>query len=363
MDILYYGEKEKEFYFSDYARSQNLSVETNRVVTFSIESEISTILSAEPKELILDADCIIDDGVCAEKLAKVSGAIGCKVILIAIGYSATKSALLKRFILEGISDFVTAPVLGRAKAEYQAIHEGKVLLADADKLDIQKEAAAKDILAGAAEDKEKELLTIAVCGCCERIGTTTLALQIAKYMGLQGRKVAYLERNRTGFVEATREAYKCDEDESLAKVSIDGVDLFYDLAMIKRIMREGYDCLIYDYGVGGNDNIVSILEQQEIFVCCGLKNKELAGTYAALRRFLHSEASIYYCFNYVHPDAYEQTLSMMDRNRSKTFFMGYTPEMLILEEENHAALQRMFTDNLQTAPERKKFKWNLRKKR
>ena len=141
------------------------------------------------------------------------------------------------------------------------------------------------------------------------------------------------------------------------------MDLFYDLAMIKRIMREGYDCLIYDYGVCGNDNIVSILEQQEIFVCCGLKNKELAGTYAALRRFLRSEASIYYCFNYVHPDAYEQTLSMMDRNRSKTFFMGYTPEMLLLEEENHATLQRMFTDNLQTAPERKKFKWNLRKKR
>ena len=68
MDILYYGEREKEFYFSDYARSQNLSVETNRVVTFSIESEISTILSAEPKELILDADCIIDDGVCGEQI-------------------------------------------------------------------------------------------------------------------------------------------------------------------------------------------------------------------------------------------------------------------------------------------------------
>ena len=43
------AKKEKEFYFSDYAKSQNLSVETNRVVTFSIESEISTIFSAEPK--------------------------------------------------------------------------------------------------------------------------------------------------------------------------------------------------------------------------------------------------------------------------------------------------------------------------
>lgn len=363
MDILFYGEKEKEYYFSPYAKANHLETECKTLATFRLEERAGEILAKAPKELIIDADCILDEGACAEKLSALKDAIGCKVILIAIGYDAANAVLLKRFIVSGMSDFVTAASLGLARAEYESIHEGTALLPEETKQEVVREAAAKDILAeDSQEEPERKVITIGVCGCMERIGTTTLALQLAKYMNLKGRKVAYLQRNDTGFAEATKEAYRCEEDDSLCMIRIDGVDIFYDLSLIKRIMREGYDCFIYDYGICDNGNIVSILEQQYIFVCCGLKNKELTKSYEALRRFLHSEGSIFYAFNFVHQTLREQTLSMMDKKKGQTLFLSYTPEMFLLESENAEAFETVFS-NEESIPERKKFKWNLRKKR
>lgn len=363
VDILFYGEKEKEYYFSPFAKANHLEVEVRRIARFQIEEAANEILAQSPKELIIDADCIMDEGLCAAKLSSIKEAIGCKIILIAIGYDAAHAALLKRFIVSGISDFVTASSLGKARAEYEAIHEGKELIDPETKNAVTREAAAKDILAGEDEEPLQKVITIGVCGCMERIGTTTLALQLAKFMALKGRKVAYLERNLTGFVEATKAAYRCEEDDSLCMIRIDGVDMFYDLSYIKRIMREGYDCFIYDYGICSNSNIVSILEQQYIFVCCGLKNKELTKTYEALRRFLHSEGSIFYAFNFVHKSLQEQTLLMMDKKKNQTMFLGNTPEMFLLESENAQAFETVFSKDEENPVERKRFKWNLKKKR
>ena len=364
MDILFYGEKEKQFYFLPYAQSKNLDCRCNNIVTFNIDTAAAEIIAESPDELIIDADCIVDDGACASKIADIKDAIGCRVIIIAPGYDM-QSMLLKKFIVAGIKDFVTAPILGHARQEYATIHEGRNTLTDEDVFKVRSEDFAKKISSDAAleENEEKKFMTIGVCGCIERIGTTTLALQLAKHLSFKGRKVAYLERNNSGFIEATKEAYRCDEDEALGKISFDGIDMFYDLSLIKRIIAEGYDCLIYDYGVSTNDNIVSLLEQDEIFICCGLKNKELTGTYEVLRRFLHSEGSINYCFNFVHTSLYEQTLSMMGKKRAHTMFLGFTPEMLILESENNNSFEKLFSDNIEKPQERKKFKWNLKKKR
>lgn len=365
MDILFYGEKEKQFYFMPYAQSKDLDCKCNSIVTFNMDTAAGEIIAASPDELIIDADCIVDDGDCAAKIADIKDAIGCKVIIIAAGYDM-QSTLLKKFIVAGIKDFVTAPILGQARREYAAIHEGHSTLTDEDVYKVRGEALAKTINSGTAfdEQQEKKLMTIGVCGCIERIGTTTLALQLAKHLSFTGRKVAYLERNKSGFISATKAAYKCEEDEALGKISFDDIDMFYDLSLIKKILSEGYDCLIYDYGISTNENIVSLLEQDEIFICCGLKNKELSGTYEVLRRFLHSEGSINYCFNFIHPSLYDQTLAMMGKKSSKTMFLGYTPEMLILESDNHKQFEKILADNPQDIlTERKKFKWNLKKKR
>lgn len=363
MDIIYYGEKEKQFVFLPYADSHNLTYELNNIVTFNLSAAvINDIMIKSPAELIIDADCITDYD-CCNKLSDIKEAIGCKLVIIALGYDKT-SVLIKKFTVSGIRNFVLPDVLGNARNDYANIHQGTATVSKEEVYEAKSEAVSREIIAGNDFTREdaKKLLTVGVCGCIERIGTTTLALQLAKHFRLQGRKVAFLERNKTGFIAATKEAYKCEEDEALGKVSFDDVDMFYDLSLIKRIIADGYDCLIYDYGVSTNENVVSILEQDEIFICCGLKNKELSGTYEVLRRFLHSDGSINYCFNFVHPSLHSQTLSMMGKKADKTMFLGYTPEMLILEGENHKSFEKLLL-HTEEAEERKKFKWNLRKKR
>lgn len=363
MDIIYYGEKEKQFVFLPYAQAHNLLYEANNIVTFNLtQALINDIMIKSPAELIIDADCITDYDMVA-KLADIKAAIGCKIVIIALGYDRT-SVLIKKLAVSGIRNFVMSPVLGAARAEYEKIHGGLTTISEEEVSEVRSEAVSKEIESGSdfLREETKKLITVGVCGCIERIGTTTLALQLAKHFSLEGRRVAYLERNKSGFIEASKTAYKCEEDEALGKVSFDDVDMFYDLSLIKRIIADGYDCLVYDYGVSTNENIVSILEQDEVFICCGLKNKELSGTYEVLRRFLHSDGSINYCFNFVHQSLQPQTLSMMGKKAEKTMFLSYTPEMLILEGENHKSFEKILSQTEEPA-ERKRFKWSLRKKR
>lgn len=362
MDIIYYGEKEKQYVFLPYAEAQNLTHEVNNIVTLNLKQAIiNDIMIKSPAELIIDADCITDYDM-VTKLADIKAAIGCKVVIIALGYDKT-SILIKKFAVSGIRNFVTSPVLGAARGEYEKIHGGLATISEEEVIEARSEAVSKEIESGSdfLREETKKLITVGVCGCIERIGTTTLALQLAKHFSLEGRKVAYLERNKSGFIAASKTAYKCEEDEALGKVSFDDVDMFYDLSLIKRIIADGYDCLIYDYGVSTKENIVSILEQDEVFICCGLKNKELSGTYEVLRRFLHSDGSINYCFNFVHKSLHDQTLSMMGKKAEKTMFLGYTPEMLILDGENQKNFEKILSQVAQPA-ERRKFKWNLRKR-
>ena len=74
MDILFYGEKEKQFYFLPYAQSKNLDCRCNNIVTFNIDTAAAEIIAESPDELIIDADCIVDDGACASKIADIKEA-------------------------------------------------------------------------------------------------------------------------------------------------------------------------------------------------------------------------------------------------------------------------------------------------
>ena len=75
MDILFYGEKEKQFYFMPYAQSKDLDCKCNSIVTFNMDTAAGEIIAASPDELIIDADCIVDDGDCAAKIADISAPI------------------------------------------------------------------------------------------------------------------------------------------------------------------------------------------------------------------------------------------------------------------------------------------------
>ncbi len=332
MDILYYGSKGKEQCFATYAITNGLRYECRYLTKLVPEEVAMEIMQNGPAELVIDAEMIfVDDEVFIEWIASIKTAIMCEVIIIAEGYDREKSSLLMKLRDAGITKFITATNLGMMKEEYAACHEAE----ESEVMPILKAADAKTVAGGE--------LTIAVAGCMNRIGTTTLALQLAKYFGYRGKRVAYLERNHTGYVSSVLEAFECKHDEALKKVTCMGVDLFYDLSLIKKIKQEKYDVFIYDYGVVNDENVISILEQNEVVITCGIKGEELFSTTAALRKF-YSNENILYCFNFVHKQTMESTRAMMGKKAEKTHFLGYAPEGFHLEADNMRTFDLMFPE-------------------
>ncbi|MBP2661566.1 MAG: hypothetical protein H6Q69_4598 [Firmicutes bacterium] len=74
---------------------------------------------------------------------------------------------------------------------------------------------------------KKESQTIAVAGCLGRIGTTTQAMQIIKYLTLMGYRACYIEMNRHGYIDGVKELYNnIKEDRKAKRVTFEGIDMF-----------------------------------------------------------------------------------------------------------------------------------------
>ena len=103
--------------------------------------------------------------------------------------------------------------------------------------------------------------TVGIAGAQSRVGTTTQALQIVKYLQYMGHRACYVEMNGTryfdmsgkdgsdrqvSFAEKYRLWTECES--SRAKVTFEGVDLFFGPEGISESMKQGYDYYVYDYG-------------------------------------------------------------------------------------------------------------------
>jgi hypothetical protein len=348
MDILYYGEKDKESCFMQYAESQGLSYKCNHVMTVYVEDISKEVIRLTPKELIIDADCLVEEDIdkTANLLFRIKEAVHCDIIIVAYGYDKESSALLSSLRREGFYKFITSAVLGTAKEEYAACHENRM-----PRYEQTPEDRIKQVLGGGEvysdiENGKQDAVTIAVAGCMHRMGTTTFCLQLAKYLSFTGKKVAYLERNDSGYVKSMAETFNCDFDEESSFVSLSGIDMYFDLALLKQIKKKNYDFLLYDYGPATDKNIVSFLEQKEGIIVCGVKGEEMSKTYEILKQF-YTNDNLWYCFNFISPAEYSEIKEMMGRKVDKTMFLGFTPEALQLESVNMPEFERFLPNSVQ----------------
>lgn len=102
--------------------------------------------------------------------------------------------------------------------------------------------------------------TIGIAGAQNRVGTTTQALQIVKYLQHMGHRACYVEMNSIRYFDMSgkdgsdrqvsfTEKYRLwTEGSSETKVSFNGIDLFFGPEGISESMKQGYDYYVYDYG-------------------------------------------------------------------------------------------------------------------
>jgi hypothetical protein len=173
---------------------------------------------------------------------------------------------------------------------------------------------------------KKESQTIAVAGCLGRIGTTTQAMQIIKYLSLMGYRSCYVEMNRHGYIDGVKELYNnIKEDKKTKRVTFEGIDMFKQ-ENIAEISKLEYEYLVKDYGSVADPVFekISFLEQNFRIFCGGIKPGEINYVYNMLLN--QTYAATGYIFNFVPNSDREAIKEMMEDKRDLTFFAGYVPD-------------------------------------
>lgn len=240
------------------------------------------------------------------------------------------------------------------------------------------------------EVKEKEeslqnFKTIGIAGACHRIGTTTQAVQIVKYLKLKGYKACLIEmndnkyqdkkegnRNEISFVEKIEAWFDVDKyDEEIGMVSAFGIDMYFRQNKIPEVLKKGYDYYIYDYGCYQDrafNKTAFVREDIKLFVV-GAAVTELDYTKDVAENLFYQDAKI--IFSLTAKSEEEDLLSLMNSiktaegssNAKRTYFAAYSPDPFALPEESLALYEAIIpVENISKETPRAKSLFGFSKK-
>lgn len=318
--IIFVGSKEKGYFCEDLAAKFDQAVEyidtdihiVNQIPEIMNYKENCEYLVVDVEQYADDADVIIDS------LMKVKEAVNTKIIIYAVAFSP-KSELLSGLYSRGIRNYIFSEMLSDKKKDLTNCINGFYEQWGYESLGIYFEGEDED---NAEEITKKEKVkTIGVAGAVRRMGTTTQALQIVKYLKFNGYKAAYFEMNNHGFVKAVREFYENSQyDEMEGLTEYQNVDMYYKAERLKEVQDKDYEYIVYDYGVYSEHdfNKVSFLEKDiQIFVV-GSKPDEFEKTYELIKSNFYND--VFYVFNFTAETEKKDIKELMEDKADKTFF-------------------------------------------
>lgn len=184
-------------------------------------------------------------------------------------------------------------------------------------------------------------LKIAVIGAMRRIGTTTVALQLVKYLNDQEEHAAaYLQYNNSDFITDLKEICCADQDTGKPdKITFANTDIFSDPRKVSGIISSGYQYIVYDYGDIKSISQSSAFEKDIIIIVGGGEPDEIRAMTAAMEVF--NQKNVFYFFNFTPLSDREELLDMMEGYRNKTFFLDYIPDKFCYNPDLGGAFARM----------------------
>lgn len=319
--IIFVGTKERGFFCEDVASKLGTTCEYVEA-NIHIENQIKDIMNFKEncEYLVIDIEQYADDAnIIIDWIIKIKNAVNTKVVIYAVSYSP-QSELVSGLYEKGIKNYIFSSYLSDKKEDLELCINGYYEnFGYEDKRGItfsmEEEQSAED------ENKKTLTKTIGVAGSVRRMGTTTQALQIVKYLLFKGYKAAYFEMNNHRYVKAVSEAYEAAEKDDVdGVVKYQSVDMYYKADKLKEIQDKGYEYIVYDYGVYSEHdfNKVSFLEKDiQIFVV-GSKPDEFDRTYDVIKNNFYNE--VFYIFNFISDTEKKDLMDLMDEKSDFTFF-------------------------------------------
>ena len=319
--IIFVGTRERGFFCEDVASKIDTACEYVEA-NIHIDSQVKQIMDYKEKceYLVFDIEQYADDAeVIIDWILKIRDAVNCKIIIYAVSYSP-QSELVSGLYEKGIKNYIFSSYLSDKKEDLELCITGYFEnFGYEDKRGISFNAEEEQ-----SEDEENRKTltkTIGIAGSIKRMGTTTQALQIVKYLLFKGYKAAYYEMNNHKFVEAVADAYSdVDKDDIDGVVKYQKVDMYYKADKLKEVQNKDYDFIVYDFGVYSDHdfNKVSFLEKDiQIFVV-GSKPDEFSKTYNVIKNNFYN--NVFYIFNFTSDTEKKDLLELMEDKSEYTFF-------------------------------------------
>lgn len=324
--ILFVGTQEVGFYVPEIAGDQ---VQFTGTVHHIADLQ-NIILHQEYSRIIIDVRQFTDTAQeIAEQLSRLQKAVRNRFIFFALGHSAS-TELVSALLAKDFVYFVTSPLIGRAREELRACLNGYATIEPPHEQPVYQEYE------NTRQTAEPGIRSIAVVGSCPRIGTTTQAIQICKYLQLKGKNPCYISmshdkayewREILSDIEVTR------DDDAYARTRIQDLDMYDDPAKIAKIKAMGYDWIVYDFGYVQESSFTpsQYLEKDYRIVVAGIKPSEIRGMKKIYDSLLSD--STYYIFSFISDDTKASVLQLQNALADKTEFAMYAPDPFTLSSK------------------------------
>ena len=183
--------------------------------------------------------------------------------------------------------------------------------------------------------KIQSIQYIAVAGTQSRIGTTTQAMQIVKYLNYKGQKACYIEYGSDNLLGKLKDMYKKIEELPAGGISYNGVDL-YKISAINTVRKSGYTHLVYDFGsMQSNDFAATGFMDKDAIkvIVAGIDEKEIEHTDRVLDMPYYYDA--HFIFSFVAPEDQREVSEKMLKRSGAVHYAAYTPDKFVYTPKNN----------------------------
>lgn len=333
---------------------------------------INDVLRSKASVVILDISPYTDDIQTIVSAAdQIQMGLNCKIIIQAKGY-LPGSQIVQAFYNAGYTDFILGINLAAIQKELENCLDGLyvkngapaeiVSAAETIKKETPISKKEEEKALKAIRESQKRKITVGVAGSKHYIGTTTQTVQIAKHFQQAGRTVAIVEMNSTRYfgqiAEMERDNKEVQYDVSLKKVKMKGLDIYLDPNQITKLIRQKYDCMVYDYGCYYDSDFerISFYEKDINCLVGGSKVNEYSEMNAALLENMDRD-NMYYLFSFISQSDAKEIAASMKQLETHTLFATYTPDMFVYSPDNQ--FDRFFKYKLQMIKKQEKKKFSL----
>lgn len=361
--IIYVGRQEAGHFAAEVAKVKNEEIRFVQQSGHIKDQEQNILMAAQEgaRAIIYNVEDYIDDAdLITDTIAKIRATNNAIAIILTPSINPD-NVIVRACLDRGIKDFIESWQTATAKKDNLV----KIITGYYEK-NGRPEVEKLERLREEENTLKQSFRTIGVAGACHRIGTTSVAIQICKYLSYLKYKACYIEMNATkyknyfntyekgrslSFVEKAKMTFEIQRyDEEQGVFTLEGVNFLYNQEKLPDLYKNKYDYFVFDYGVysdPGFNKSAFLKDEKQVFVV-GAGATEMDYTLEVNENISYKNADFIFNFTAKGDDQLDALDMIADKNPNrKCLFTDYTPNSFII---SNTELYNKLFDGLEEKP-------------